>query len=57
MSAGRAFYSMAQGLLQDGLPIACISYQSLVHAVAKRVTGFQAHPDGMIRLRGVAFAK
>ncbi len=53
----KALYNKAQGLLQDELPIVYTYYQPLVYAVAKRVTGFQAYPDGMIRLRGVAFAK
>jgi peptide/nickel transport system substrate-binding protein len=57
IAARKALYNKAQGVLQDDLPIIYSYYQPLVYAVSKRVTGFKAYPDGMIRLRGVAFAK
>jgi peptide/nickel transport system substrate-binding protein len=53
----KSLYNKAQTILQDELPIIYTYYQPLVYAVSKRVAGFKAYPDGMIRLKGVHFTK
>jgi peptide/nickel transport system substrate-binding protein len=52
----KALYDSAQAILQDELPIIYNYYQPWPFVVAKKVEGFKAYPDGMIRLKGVKFA-
>jgi peptide/nickel transport system substrate-binding protein len=52
----QALYAAADKILQDDLPIVYVYYQPWPFALVKKVTGFKAYPDGMIRLKGVKFA-
>lgn len=52
----KELYDQAQKILQEDLPIIYLYYQPWPFATAKKVDGFKAYPDGMIRLRGVKFA-
>jgi peptide/nickel transport system substrate-binding protein len=52
----QSLYAAANVILQDDLPIVYVYYQPWPFALAKKVTGFKAYPDGMIRLKGVKFA-
>ncbi|WP_185983444.1 ABC transporter substrate-binding protein [Aureimonas mangrovi] len=51
-----ALYGQAQAILQDELPQINLYYQPRAFGVSARLEGFTAHPDGMIRLRGVTLA-
>jgi peptide/nickel transport system substrate-binding protein len=51
-----ALYGQAQAILQDELPQINLYYQPRAFGVSNRLEGFTAHPDGMIRLRGVTLA-
>jgi len=55
-SKRKELYAAAQKILSEDLPIIYLYYQPWPYALAKKVTGFQAYPDGMIRLKGVKFA-
>jgi peptide/nickel transport system substrate-binding protein len=46
-------YDAAAAILQDDLPMTYIGHQSWIWALNKKVSGFVASPDGMIRLAGV----
>lgn len=46
-------YGQAQAILQDELPQINLYYQPRAFGVSARLRGFEAHPDGMIRLRDV----
>lgn len=46
-------YDAAAVILNDELPMTFIGHQSWIWALNKKVTGFVASPDGMIRLVGV----
>jgi peptide/nickel transport system substrate-binding protein len=52
----KELYDAAQAILQDELPIIYMYYQPWPFAYAKKIEGFKAYPDGMIRLKGVKFA-
>lgn len=49
----KAFYDQAQEILQDELPIVYLYYTPWIFATRANVHGFSAHPDGMMRLKGV----
>lgn len=49
----KALYDQAQEILQDELPIIYLYYQPWIFATRANLKGFSAHPDGMIRLKGV----
>nr|WP_188517294.1 ABC transporter substrate-binding protein [Alsobacter metallidurans] len=46
-------YDAAETILAKDLPIIVIYHESWIWGVKKSVTGFQPHPDGMIRLENV----
>jgi peptide/nickel transport system substrate-binding protein len=52
----RDLYEAAQKILQEDLPIIYVYYQPWPFATARKVEGFKAYPDGMIRLAGVKFS-
>jgi peptide/nickel transport system substrate-binding protein len=52
----KKLYDDAQAILQDELPIIYLYYQPWPFAYSKKVEGFKAYPDGMMRLKGVKFA-
>ena len=49
-------YTQAQAILQDELPQINLHYQPRAFGVSSKLEGFTAHPDGMIRLKGVSLA-
>ncbi|MFD2239137.1 ABC transporter substrate-binding protein [Aureimonas populi] len=49
-------YSAAQAILQEELPHISLYYQVRAFGVSARLQGFAAHPDGMIRLKGVTLS-
>ncbi|MFA5521695.1 MAG: ABC transporter substrate-binding protein [Castellaniella sp.] len=49
----KAIYAKAQEILQDELPSVYLYFQPWPWAISKKVEGFTAYPDGMVRLRGV----
>ncbi|HUG58838.1 MAG TPA: ABC transporter substrate-binding protein [Candidimonas sp.] len=51
----KAIYEQVQTILQDELPSQYLYYQPWPFALSKKVHGFTPYPDGMIRLKGVAF--
>lgn len=53
----KALYDQAQEILQDELPIVYLYYQPWTFATRANLKGFTAHPDGMIRLKGVTLEK
>lgn len=53
----RAIYDQAQKILQDDAQAVYLYYQPWPFVLANKVKGFTAYPDGMIRLKGVTFAK
>ena len=53
----KALYDQVQAILQDELPEMYVYYQPWPFALSSKVKGFTAHPDGMIRLRGVSVAQ
>ncbi len=53
----KAIYDQAQTILQDELPSMYTYYQPWPFVMRKKVQGFTPYPDGMIRLKGVSFAK
>ncbi|WP_047464198.1 ABC transporter substrate-binding protein [Rhizobium rhizogenes] len=46
-------YDAAEAILNEDLPIIYLGHQAWIWAYNKKVTGFLASPDGMIRLVGV----
>ncbi|QND45788.1 ABC transporter substrate-binding protein (plasmid) [Rhizobium lusitanum] len=46
-------YDAAEAILNDDLPIIYLGHQAWIWAYNKKLTGFVASPDGMIRLAGV----
>jgi peptide/nickel transport system substrate-binding protein len=46
-------YNAAAAILDKDLPIIYIYHQTWIWALDKKVNGFVAYPDGMIRLEGV----
>jgi peptide/nickel transport system substrate-binding protein len=53
----RALYDKVQTAMQTERPIIYLFYQPWIYGVQKKVSGFVAYPDGIIRLRGVSVAK
>jgi peptide/nickel transport system substrate-binding protein len=53
----KAIYDQATALLQKDEENFYLYYMPWPFALQKKVVGFKAYPDGMIRLKGVAFAK
>lgn len=49
----KALYDQAQEILQDELPVVYLYYTPWTFAARANLKGFTAHPDGMIRLKGV----
>jgi peptide/nickel transport system substrate-binding protein len=47
-------YDQAQAILEDDLPIIYTYYQPWPFVLSKKVKGFTAYPDGMIRLKGMS---
>ncbi|AZY49024.1 ABC transporter substrate-binding protein [Bordetella avium] len=52
-----ALYDQAQAILEKDKPSFYLYYQPWPFVLAKNVRGFTAHPDGMIRLKGVTLAQ
>ncbi|WP_062015703.1 ABC transporter substrate-binding protein [Aureimonas sp. AU4] len=52
-TARKALYDQVQAITQDEMPSMDIYYQPRAFALRASLDGFTAHPDGMIRLRGV----
>ncbi len=52
----KAKYDAAREILAKDLPIIYLYHQTWIWALDKKVQGFVAYPDGMIRLQGVKFA-
>jgi peptide/nickel transport system substrate-binding protein len=50
----KALYDQAQAILEDDLPIIYTYYQPWPFVLSKKVKGFVAYPDGMIRLKGMS---
>ncbi|WP_134680357.1 ABC transporter substrate-binding protein [Paracoccus ravus] len=55
-AARKAKYDAAGEILNRDLPIIYLGHQTYVFAMDKGVEGFEAYPDGMIRLKGVTDA-
>lgn len=53
----KALYDQVTELLQKDQQNFYLYFQPWPFALQKKVTGFKPYPDGMIRLKGVAFAK
>jgi peptide/nickel transport system substrate-binding protein len=53
----KVLYEQATTILDKDMQNFYIYYQPWPFALQKKVTGFKPYPDGMIRLKGVAFAK
>ncbi|MDS9469470.1 ABC transporter substrate-binding protein [Paracoccus sp. MBLB3053] len=49
-------YDAATAILDRDLPIIYLGHQTYVFAMDKGIEGFEAYPDGMIRLKGVTDA-
>ncbi len=52
----KAKYDAAREILSKDLPIIYLYHQTWIWALDKKVEGFLAYPDGMIRLENVKFA-
>ncbi|MFD1910964.1 ABC transporter substrate-binding protein [Halodurantibacterium flavum] len=52
-AARKALYDQASVILTDEAPIIYFGHQSWIWGMQNSVTGFEAYPDGMIRLEGV----
>ncbi|WP_343717078.1 ABC transporter substrate-binding protein [Inquilinus sp.] len=50
----KELYDQAQAILEDDLPIIYTYYQPWPFVLSKKVKGFTAYPDGMIRLKGMS---
>jgi peptide/nickel transport system substrate-binding protein len=53
LATRKASYDAANKILGDELPIIYLYHPTWLWALRSNVTGFVAHPDGMIRLAGV----
>jgi peptide/nickel transport system substrate-binding protein len=53
----KALYDQAQAISHDEDPIIYLYYLPWTFGVQKKVDGFVAYPDGLIRLKGVTMAK
>jgi peptide/nickel transport system substrate-binding protein len=49
----KAIYDQAQRIAFDEVPVLYLYNQPWYFAMSSRVSGFQVHPDGMIRLAGI----
>lgn len=49
----KASYDAANAILREELPIIYLYHQTWLWAMSNKINGFQAYPDGMIRLSGV----
>jgi peptide/nickel transport system substrate-binding protein len=49
----KAKYDAANAILREELPIIYLYHQTWLWAMSNKVQGFEAYPDGMIRLSGV----
>lgn len=52
----KAFYAAAAAHYMDDLPILYLYHETRLFAVSKKLSGFTAHPDGLVRLRGVSLS-
>jgi peptide/nickel transport system substrate-binding protein len=50
----KAFYAAAAAHYMDDLPMIYLYHEPRLFAVSNKLSGFVGHPDGLIRLRGVA---
>lgn len=57
MAERKAAYDVAQDVLMEELPLIYLYHQTWIWALDKKVSGFTAYPDGMIRLEGVSFTE
>jgi peptide/nickel transport system substrate-binding protein len=57
VSARAAFYAKASAQTEADLPIMYLYHPKNIAVLSSKLTGFVPVPDGMLRLRGVAFAK
>ncbi|MDP5366953.1 MAG: ABC transporter substrate-binding protein [Paracoccaceae bacterium] len=49
----KASYDAANAILREELPIIYLYHQTWLWSMSNKINGFQAYPDGMIRLSGV----
>ena len=56
LAARKASYDAARAILENDLPIIYLYHVTWIWALDKKIEGFVAYPDGMIRLQGVRFA-
>jgi peptide/nickel transport system substrate-binding protein len=56
-SKRKALYDQAQAITHRDVADSFLYFQPWPFAMAKKVQGFVAYPDGMIRLKGVSFAQ
>ncbi len=49
----KKLYDAAQAIAQDEIPVLYLYNQPWFYATSARISGFQLHPDGMIRLGGL----
>jgi peptide/nickel transport system substrate-binding protein len=49
----KKLYDEAQTIAQDEIPVLYLYNQPWFYATSARISGFQLHPDGMIRLGGL----
>jgi peptide/nickel transport system substrate-binding protein len=56
LAARKASYDAAREILVNDLPIVYLYHVTWIWALDKKIEGFIAYPDGMIRLEGVKFA-
>ncbi|WP_347558475.1 ABC transporter substrate-binding protein [Robbsia sp. KACC 23696] len=54
VASRKPLYDAAQKILADEDPLTYLYYQPWPFALSKKVQGFVAYPDGLIRLRGVS---
>jgi peptide/nickel transport system substrate-binding protein len=57
VEARKALYAKADALFAEDNPIVYLYYQSWIYAYQAGLKGFQAYPDGMIRLKDVTLEK
>ena len=53
MAERKASYDAANAILREELPIIYLYHQTWLWAMSNKIKGFDAYPDGMIRLSGV----
>ena len=53
IAARKALYEKFDSIALDELPIIYLYFEKWIWGMAKRLTGFTAYPDGLIRLEGV----